>query len=426
MNRPLDNPLFRRLWSANFASNIGFWMQATGAAWMMTTLSGSPLMVTFVHLAATLPVFLFALPGGSLADRMDKARLLGWIQLARAGCALTLVALCLLDRLSPGGLLLITFLLGGLNAVGMPAWQAAIAQLVPPQSLSSATSLNNLSFNLGRALGSSLAGVLMSLAGPAGVFGMNALSTVGLIRVYQTWRPGKVATPTTGYWKSLSSGSAEILKHAEFRRLVTSSGFLFFCATATWALLPAFAEKQLGLGAAGFGLLLGSIGVGALLAAVWLGALKLQFSRGELTAFAAILFGVSEILLAWVRSPVLTAVILIGNGLAWSIIVSLQNAAVQHLFAAALQARAAALNLLFFYASMSLGGVVWGMLAESIGVAGVLAISGMVLIVGTTGWALANRVRESLAGAYGPRREAFVAVPFLEQKATASIGCRVL
>jgi MFS family permease len=178
---PLRHPAFRALWIANLASNTGLWIQNTGAGWLMTSLAPSPVMVSLVQAASMLPVFLFALPGGALADILDCRRILIAAQLWIAVAGLVLAVLAVLGLLGAWGLLALTFAIGAGTAVIYPAWAAAIPELVPPEDLVQAVALNGVGFNLARALGPAIGGFVMAAVGPAATFFLNALGFLALL-----------------------------------------------------------------------------------------------------------------------------------------------------------------------------------------------------------------------------------------------------
>ena len=158
----MQHPVFRALWLATLVSNIGTFMQSVGAAWLMTSLSTSPVMVALVQAASIFPMFLLALPAGALADIIDRRRLLlatqAWMMVAAA----LLAALTLLGAASPWVLLGFTFLLGLGAAMNAPAWQAIVPELVPRAELTQAISLNSAGFNLSRAVGPALGGAIVA------------------------------------------------------------------------------------------------------------------------------------------------------------------------------------------------------------------------------------------------------------------------
>src|SRR5438309_7144877 len=184
---PLREPLFRAMWIAAIISYIGTWMQAVGAGWMMTVLTMSPLMVGLVQAAAALPVFLVILTAGALADMVDRRRFLlltqGWMVLASA----TLGILTLTSCVGPWVLLLFTFLLGLGAVMNDPAWQAITPELVPARQHASAVALNSAGFNVARAVGPAMGGLIVAAVGCGTTFLLNALSFLGVILFLYRW-----------------------------------------------------------------------------------------------------------------------------------------------------------------------------------------------------------------------------------------------
>ncbi len=185
---PLRSPVFRAVWIALVASNIGTWMQSVGAAWLMTSLTPSPLLVALMQTATSLPILLFGLPAGALADVVDRRKLLlvteSWLLLV----ALTLGLLTLAGLMSAWTLLALIFLMGLGAALDGPAWQAVVSDLVERQELPSAVSLNIVGFNVARAVGPALGGLVVAAAGPAAVFMLNAVSFLAVLVVIYRWR----------------------------------------------------------------------------------------------------------------------------------------------------------------------------------------------------------------------------------------------
>ena len=180
---PLKEPLFRSLWAANLISNIGGWMQAVGAAWLMTSLSSSPLMVTMVQAASSLPIVLLALPAGALADIADRRRILLFSQFWMMTAAAALTYLVFKGAISPILLLALTGALGIGTALMGPAAQAVITELVPSSQLGSAVSLNSVGFNLARAVGPALGGIILAQTGAGYTFLLNSVSFLVVILV---------------------------------------------------------------------------------------------------------------------------------------------------------------------------------------------------------------------------------------------------
>jgi MFS family permease len=179
-------PIFRALWIAQFASNVGTWMQTVGAQWLLV--DRSPLLVSLVQTAASLPIVALALPAGAWADLVDRRRLLLGAQFGMFLAAAVLAVATFVDVASPAVILTLTFLLGCGNAVASPAWQAIQPDLVDREVLPQAAALNGVNMNLARAIGPALGGVIVAVAGAGWVFALNAASFVGIAIVVASWR----------------------------------------------------------------------------------------------------------------------------------------------------------------------------------------------------------------------------------------------
>ncbi len=244
-------PLFRALWLAAVASNVGTWMHNVGAEWLMTTLAPTPFFVALMQTAETAPTFLLALPAGALADIVDRRRLLLVSQGLMLCAAVALAASALVGLTSPTALLLLTFALGLGAAVNGPAWQAIVPELVPRGELMAAVSLNSVAFNIARAVGPALGGLIVAAAGPWAVFLLNSLSFVGVILVIYRWPREKAESisPTERVVGAMRAG-VRYARHApELRNVLVRTGVFALCASALWALMPLVARAELGLGA---------------------------------------------------------------------------------------------------------------------------------------------------------------------------------
>jgi MFS family permease len=393
---PLRHRAFRALWIANLASNTGLWVQNTGAGWLMTSLAPSPVMVSLVQAASMLPVFLFALPGGALADILDRRLTLIGAQLWIAAAGLVLAVLAALGLLGAWGLLALTFAIGAGTAVIYPAWAAATPELVPPEDLVQAVALNGVGFNLARALGPALGGFVMAAAGPAAAFSLNAIGFLALLVVLIAWRrpaPPRTDLPPERLHSAVRAGLRFVAAAPGMRAAILRACAFFFFASAVWALLPLVVREGLGLGPAAFGSMLGVAGCGAVAAGVMLPVLRERISEGKLVFFASLLAYAAMALLGAVRhwAPAVLALLLFGA--AWLTAGSTLGAAAQMTAPAWARARALGIYHLSFFGALALGSALWGWVGTREGVPvalGVCAGIGAITAVAVRPWRLAG------------------------------------
>ncbi len=381
---PLRLPLFRALWLAAVASNVGTWMHNVGAEWLMTTLAPAPLLVALMQTAETAPTFLLALPAGALADIVDRRRLLifsqGWMLVAAVGLA----AATLAGVATPSVLLVLTFALGLGAAMNAPAWQAIVPELVPRGELTSAVALNSVAFNIARAVGPALGGIIVAAAGPWAVFLLNSLSFVGVIFVLYRWRRAKVESisPAERVVGAMRAGLRYARHAPELRNVLVRTGVFATCASALWAMLPLVARRELGLGAFAYGVMLGGLGAGAILGAVVMPRLRQGVSANMLVILGTVLFAVATAALAQVRNFGLLCVAMTFGGLSWMTTMSSFNIGVQTVVPEWVRARALAVYLLVFFGSLAVGSAAWGAVAERVGTEWALVAAAAALIVG--------------------------------------------
>ena len=334
--------MFRALWLAGVVSNVGTWMQNVAAVWLMASLSPSPLMVALVQTATSLPAFLLALPAGALADVIDRRRLLlvtqGWMLVAAA----LLGTLTLAGRVTPWLLLGLTFAIGLGSAMTGPAWQAIVPELVPRRDLPAAIALNGVGFNIARAVGPALGGLVLAGAGAGAVFLMNAASFLGVIFALLGWRrvtrPSRL--PAEHVIGAIRAGLRYVRYGSALKAVLVRAGAFITCGISLLTLLPLVARDRLGLEASGFGALLASFGIGAIAGAVLLPRLRQRFGPDGLVVGATLAFGIATVALAATRDRVLAGAALVMCGVAWMAVMASFNVAAQVGAATWVQARA--------------------------------------------------------------------------------------
>ena len=391
---PLKQPLFRAVWIATLASNLGTWMQDVGAAWLMTSLAPTPFMVSLVQAALTFPIFVLALPAGALADVVDRRKLLlaaqGWMMVAAGGLALTTY----LALTTPLVLLGLTAMLGIGAALSLPAWQAIVPELVPRKQLASAISLNGVAINIARGAGPALGGVLIAVAGPELPFVLNAVSFVTVVVVLYRWRRYQPETtlPTERFIGAMRAGVRYLRNSPDLTSVLVRGGLFVLCGSALWALMPIVARQELGTGPAGYGTLIGFFGVGAVAGAWVLPYVKQKASADGLAACSIVLFAAVLMGLAYLRSFALLCGVMIAGGASWLALLATLNVSVQTTVPGWVRARALSLYMLVIFGGMATGSTLWGAIATRLSVPASLTFAAVGLIVGL-GAALRYRLR---------------------------------
>jgi MFS family permease len=377
---PLQEPLFRSLWIAAVISYTGTWMQNVGAGWMMTQLTMSPLMVGLVQAASTLPVFLVILPAGALADLVDRRKFLlitqGWMVLA-AGA---LGVLTLLHMVTPWILLGFTFILGLGAVMNDPAWQAITPELVSAEQHAPAVALNSVGFNVARAVGPALGGLVIAATGLGMAFLLNAASFFGVIFFLYHWkRPSLEHVETGKVTQAMMAGLRYVRTAPIVRCVLVRTAAFSVGASSLLALLPIIAQPH---GATGYGYLLASFGLGALAGAAVLPRLRNRLSVDGVVAFAIVVFALMTLLAGRVESFGPLCLVLFTSGTAWIGILACLNVAAQTMSPPRMRARALSLYLLVLQGGMALGSAAWGALASRIGTPQALLYSAVALVAG--------------------------------------------
>lgn len=381
---PLRHPTFRALWIATLASNVGTWLQSVGAAWLMTSLTPSSTMVALVQAATSLPMFLLSLPAGALADVLDRRRILlatqSWMLLSAAALGLLTAG----GYTTPWVLLLLTTSIGMGAALNQPAWQASLPELVPREDLAPAIALGSIGFNIARALGPALGGLIVASAGAQANFLLNAASFLGVVVVLYRWKrpPRASMLPAERFFGAMRTGVRFVRHSPEVLAVIVRGSLFVLCASSLWALLPVVARAELGRGATGYGLLLTALGIGAVAAAMVLPRLSRKLTTDLLVAAASLVFAGGIVALGYVRSFWLLFAAMLAAGGAWMALLSSLNVAIQTLVPSWVRGRALSVYMLFIFGSLAGGSALWGAVAERAGVPRSLLYSAIGLVLG--------------------------------------------
>ncbi|GLY06225.1 MFS transporter [Actinoplanes sp. NBRC 101535] len=381
---PLREPVFRGLWIAVLAGNLGTWMQTVGAQWLVVGEPAAATWVSLVQAATVLPVLLFALPSGALADALDRRRLLLGVQMTMLVIGVVLAVLAGLDRIAPPVLLVFTFLLGVGQALTLPAWQAVIPEIVPHDRLPAASALGAVNTNLARSAGPAVGGLLVAHFGSATVFALNALSfgvfAVALLR----WRREPQAVPRMPerFGAAVKAGGRYIRYHPQVRQILTRVAVFVLPGSVVWSLLPLVARDRLAMGARGYGVLLTALGVGAIAGALAMPRARRLLRTNQMIAGTGLAYGAALLVTAAVRHVVPVVLALVVAGLAWMMLVSRMNAAMQLVLPNWVRARALAVYQLVFAGGQAAGALAWGQVAEHLGLVPAFTAAGLLVLAG--------------------------------------------
>jgi len=374
----LRHPSFRGLWASGGVYFIGNAMQAMAAAWMMVELTGSAFLAALVQTAVFLPMFLLALPAGVLADTSDRRRLILGALMVQAATASTLALLVLGGMAGPGTLLFFIFVAGCCTALLSPAWNSAIGDSIPRDELPQAITAISIAYNAARAVGPALAGVVFALAGAGWIFLIAVLSTLAMWFGVRRWPPKPhppSRLPAERLWGGMLS-ALRFARHSEaiLAQLVRTVAYSA-SGSALWALLPSIAQRQLGLGAAGFGLLMGCLGGGAVTIGLVVGRLRERAGLEKLVAVGCLVFATVMLIAAFSHSRPLVYTALVFGGAAWMAVMTTFNTATQTSAPPWVRARATALHTLCALGSFAIGSAFWGALSGIVGLPSALCLA---------------------------------------------------
>ena len=376
---------FRALIGGGSVCFIGNAMQVMACAWLMVEATGSSFLAALVQTAVFLPMFLFALPAGVLADTTDRRRLMLGALVMQTALVALLAGLVLTKNAGPATLLALTFLSGCCTALLSPSWNSAIVDVLPRDELPQAITLIGISYNAARALGPALAGWVFVAAGSGWVFVMAVFGVLTLALVVQRHPPRPhppSRLPAERLWGGMRS-ALRFVRHsrtvlAQLVRTVAYSA----AGSALWALLPVVGQRQLGLGAAGFGLLMGCLGSGAVLAGLVIGPLRSRLGLERLVAIGAVVFSAVMAVAALSTSRPLVYAALVAGGASWMSVMSTYNTATQTSVPPWVRARATAMHTVCALGSFAIGSAFWGAMSDVIGLSPALLIAAVCMAAG--------------------------------------------
>ncbi|MCS6761160.1 MAG: MFS transporter [Candidatus Devosia symbiotica] len=382
MLAPFKHETFRLLWLAMLISNLGALVQSVGAGWMMTTLTDSHSMVALVQAFTTLPITIFSIAAGALADNFDRRVVMIIAQTGMAVVSLLLAALAFIGLLSPWLLLGFTFLIGAGTALFNPSWQASMGDIVPRSDLPSAVTLNAMGFNMMRSIGPAVGGLIVALVGAAAAFALNAVTYVPLIAALLRWQPERAPNrlPREQFGSAIMAGVRYVSLSPNLTTVLFRSFLFGLAAIAVLALLPSVAEEYVDGDALVYGTLLGCFGIGAIGGAFLNGRIRERFSNELIVRLACVGFAASCAGLGISRDLMVSHLMLLPTGLCWVLTMSLFNVSIQLSSPRWVVGRALSLYQTATFGGMALGSWIWGLSADAAGPGWALIMAAVVLL----------------------------------------------
>lgn len=381
---PFRHNIFRSVWLASLVSNFGGLIQSVGAAWMMTSITTSSDMVALVQASTSLPIMLFSLASGAIADSFDRRRIMlaaqSFLLLVSAG--LTLCAY--LGLITPWLLLSFTFLIGCGTALNNPSWQASVGDMVPRASMPAAVALNSMSFNATRSVGPAIGGAIVAVAGAAATFAVNAVSYIPLLFVLFRWQPKQPENrlPRESLGAAMAAGLRYIVMSPDIGRVLLRSFVFGLTASAILALLPLIARDLVRGGPLTYGVMLGAFGVGAVGGAIASSRLRRVLSGEAMVRLAFIGFAFCATTCALSSTLWLSCIGLLVGGACWVIALSHFNVTVQMSTPRWVVGRALSIYQTSAFGGMALGSWIWGLTAEVHGTDIALIGAGLAMLAG--------------------------------------------
>jgi MFS family permease len=392
---PLRHGTFRAVWVAILISNFGGLIQSVGAAWLMTSLTGSAGLVALVQASTTLPIMLFSLAAGAIADNYDKRAVMLVAQGFMIAVSVALAGCAYLGLITPWILLIFTFLIGCGTALNNPAWQSSVRDMVPRQDLPQAIALNSVGMNIARSVGPALGGMIVAVAGAAVAFAVNAVSYLALIVVLFRWRPERHPRllPPESLGAAMGAGIRFVAMSPTIRTVLFRAFVFGLAGSAIQALMPLVARDLIRGGPVTFGLLLGAFGLGAVGGGLFSSRIRQARGAEGLVRQSFIGFAVCALVTAFSANTALTMLAMALGGACWVLALSSFNVAVQVSSPRWVVGRTLALYQTAAFGGMAVGSWTWGLLAERFSISEALALSALVhllaVLVGLR-WVLPN------------------------------------
>jgi MFS family permease len=375
---------YRRFWTTQFISNVGSWMQTVAQGWLVYRLTDSPFLLGFVGFASSAPAIVLMLPGGVLADQLNRKRIVALSQIAQALTAFLLAVSIYFHRITVWQIVVAALIVGIAQSFSAPAWQAMVADLLEDRTrLPNAVAMNSLQFNLSRVIGPLLAGITLSAWGSFWCFFLNALSFLPLIRVlYTVHNRQQLQAADEALLKRFADGVRFVRRERVIMLLIGIVAAASLFGFPYLNLMPIVARKLFTNDAQGMGYLMGGVGAGALLGALVLSIRTFTARQMVAGVFICLtLFGIALAAVGTMRGTYLVVALLVVCGYTMVTTLALCNTSIQQRIPDAMRGRVLSMYTFAFYAFVPFGNLAAGLLAERRGISMTLFSLGAGLVL---------------------------------------------
>ncbi|OQP48089.1 hypothetical protein A4H97_30115 [Niastella yeongjuensis] len=364
---PFQYRVFTAIWLAALFSDLGLWMQNTGASWLIAKAHNSTIFVTLMVTATSLPIFLLGVPAGALSDIFNKRKILLITQSWMFIIAAILSVCTFLGYTSPYLILTLSFLLALGPAINETAWQSIVPLVVPPGSLASAIALNGVSINLARAIGPALAGLILSYYAASYIFILNAFFFLITFFVVFFWSgtPVSTALQTERFFAAMRIGVNYMRYANKLHPVLIRSVIFAIGVSGMFALLPIIVSTKLKLEANSYGAMLFCIGGGAIVGALVLSKINRILGADQKLLLATVVVILVLLSMYHISNVYILYVGFFISGIAWLMTMSTFNFLIQSNVPKWVLSRSISIYLLLFQGGLASGGFLWGWIADN-------------------------------------------------------------
>jgi len=386
---------YRLYFGGQGISLVGTWMQTVAMSWLIYRLTNSAYYLGIVAFAGQIPHLVFAPFAGVLVDRWNRHRTLIVTQTLNMLMAFVLFSLVLTGRISVRDIILISIIFGLIECFDITVRHSFVVNIIEKrEDLGNAIALNTLINNLGRMLGPSIAGILVSVVGEGGCFFLNGISYIAVIAALFAMKikPRQIKTKHAHILKELKEGFDYVFNSAPIRSIILLQALVSLMGWPATTLMPVFAKEILGGGAHTLGFLTGFSGTGALVGTLYLASRKDALSMVRLIPVAVGVFGVGLLAFSQSRNVFLSMFLLLFTGFGVFVQIAASNTVLQSIVDDRKRGRLMSIYTMSYMGTLPLGSLIAGSLANKIGAPNTVMIGAIFCIAGVVIFAVKYRL----------------------------------